>query len=163
MQNLNTALHEGGFYLNIKSDFKFKYPIVIYNYFTGVLKNKIINNSETITMSKNSDATIIEYLIDDSVGNFFKKYIQIYKSRRKCHFKYYLINKNESNNFFYEFSKAKLSKNSNFKKYLFSSGMKFGKFENNIKLNGMNSCGEIYSGLFLEQITIKKLKQILNI
>ena len=42
MQNLNTALHEGGFYLNIKSDYKFKYPIVIYNYFTGVLKNKII-------------------------------------------------------------------------------------------------------------------------
>ena len=62
MQNLNTALHEGGLFLNIKSDYKFKYPIVIYNYFTGVLKNKIINNSETITMSKNSDAVSYTHL-----------------------------------------------------------------------------------------------------
>ena len=36
MQNLNTALHEGGFNLNIKSDYKFKHPVVIYNYFTGI-------------------------------------------------------------------------------------------------------------------------------
>ena len=27
--------------------------------------------------------------------------------------------------------------------------MKFGKFESNIKLNGTNSCSEVYSGLFL--------------
>ena len=32
----------------------------------------MINNSETISMSKNSNATIIEYLIDESEGNFFK-------------------------------------------------------------------------------------------
>ena len=149
MQNLNTALHEGGFYLNIKSDYKFKYPIVIYNYFTGVLKNKIINNSETITMSKNSDATIIEYLIDESEGNFFKNTFKYINLEENASLNYFFVNKNESNNFFYEFSKVELLKNSNFKKYLFSSGMKFGKFESNIKLNGMNSCGEVYSGLFL--------------
>ena len=39
--------------------------------------------------------------------------------------------------------------NSNFKQHLFSSGMKFGKFESNIELNGTNSCSEVYSGLFL--------------
>ena len=72
MQNLNTALHEGGFSLNIDTDHKFKFPIIIYNYFSGNLKNKIINNSEIINMSKNSNATIIEYLIDDSEGCFFK-------------------------------------------------------------------------------------------
>ena len=30
MLNLNTALHEGGYSLNINSDIKFKYPIIIY-------------------------------------------------------------------------------------------------------------------------------------
>ena len=69
------------FCLNIKSDYKFKYPIIIiYNYFLVHLKNKIINNSEIINMSKNSNATIIEYLIDESEGNFFKntfKYINL--------------------------------------------------------------------------------------
>ena len=57
MQNLNTALHEGGFKLDIKSEYKFKYPIVIFNYFSGVLNNKMINSSEVINLSKNSNAT----------------------------------------------------------------------------------------------------------
>ena len=80
MQNLNTALHEGGFNLNISSDYKFKHPIVIYNYFTGTYKNKIINNSDSINLLKNSNATILEYLVDESKGNFFKntfKYINL--------------------------------------------------------------------------------------
>ena len=71
---------------------------------------------------------------------------------------YYFINKNESSNFFYEFSKVQLSKNTNFKKYLFSSGIKFGKFESNIKLNGINSCGEVYSGLFLNNNNHQEVK-----
>ena len=37
MQNLNTALHQGGFNLIINTDYKLKNPIVIYNYFTGNL------------------------------------------------------------------------------------------------------------------------------
>ena len=40
----------------------------------------MINNSEVINMSKNSSATIIEYLIDESSGFFFKntfKYINL--------------------------------------------------------------------------------------
>ena len=149
MQNLNTALHEGGFNLNINPDYKFKHPIVIYNYFTGNLKNKIINNSDSINLSKNSDATIIEYLIDESQGNFFKNTFKYINLDENSNLNYYFINKNESKNFFYEFSKVQLSKNSNFKKYLFSSGIKFGKFDSNIKLNGTNSCSEVYSGLFL--------------
>ena len=80
MQNLNTALHDGGYSLSINSGIKFKYPIIIYNYFSGSLKNKIINNSEVINVSKNSNATIIEYLIDESEGHFFKntfKYVNV--------------------------------------------------------------------------------------
>ena len=149
MQNLNTALHEGGFCLNINSDYKFKFPIIIYNYFTGVLKNRIINNSESINMLENSEATIIEYLIDESEGNFFKNTCKYINLQESASLNYYFINKNESKNFFYELSKVKLEKNSNFKQHLFSSGMKFGKFESNIELNGTNSCSEVYSGLFL--------------
>ncbi len=149
MQNLNTALHEGGFNLNISSDYKFKHPIVIYNYFTGTLKNKIINNSDSINLLKNSNATILEYLVDESKGNFFKNTFKYINIDENAFLNYYFINKNESKNFFYEYSKVQLSKNSNFKKYLFSSGIKFGKFESNIKLNGTNSSSEVYSGLFL--------------
>ena len=61
MQNLNTALHEGGFRLDVNSGYKFKYPIIIFNYFSGTLKNKMINNSEIINISKNSDATLLNF------------------------------------------------------------------------------------------------------
>ena len=158
MQNLNTALHEGGFNLNISSDYTFKHPIVIYNYFTGTLKNKIINNSDSINLLQNSNATIIEYLVDESKGNFFKNTFKYINLDENSHLDYYFINKNESRNFFYEFSKVQLSKNTNFKKYLFSSGIKFGKFESDIKLNGINSCGEVYSGLFLNNNNHQEVK-----
>ena len=83
MQNLNTALYEGGFKLDIHSEYKFKYPIVIFNYFSGVLKNKMINNSEIINISKNSDATLIEFLIDETKGCFFKNTFKYLISRRE--------------------------------------------------------------------------------
>ena len=158
MQNLNTALHEGGYSLNINSGIKFKYPIIIYNYFSGPLKNKIINNSEVINLSKNSNATIIEYLIDESEGCFFKNTFKYVNVEEEGSLTYFLINKNQSNNFFYDFSKVILSTNSNFKKFIFSSGIKFCKFENDIKLSGMNSLSEIYSGLFLSKNSHQEIK-----
>ena len=158
MQNLNTALNEGGFCLNISSDYTFKYPIVIFNFFSGTLKNKIMNNSEIINMHKNSNATIIEYLIDESEGSFFKNTFKYLKIDEGASLNHYFINKNVSNNFFYEFSKVRLSNNSIFKKYIFSSGIKFSKFENNIKLNGSNSSSEIYSGLFLGKNNHQEIK-----
>ncbi len=149
MQNLNIALNEGGFSLNFSPNYKFKYPIVIYNYFSGNFKNKIINNSEVINISKNSEVTIIDYLIDESQGSFFKNTFRYLNIESESTLNYYFINKNESKNFFYDFSKVSLSKNSCFEKYLFSSGIKFNKSDNNIKLDGENSSSKIYSGLFL--------------
>ena len=158
MQNLNTALQDGGFSLNINSDYKFKYPIVIYNFFSGNLKNRIINNSKVINMSKNSNATIMEYLIDESQGSFFKNTFKYFNIDEGSSLNYFFINKDQSKNFFYEFLDAKLSTNANFKKYIFSSGVKFCKFENNIQLKGTNSCGEVYSGLFLKQHNHQEIK-----
>ena len=158
MQNLNTALHEGGFSLNIKPEYEFNYPIIIFNYFSGDLQNKIINNSEIINMYKNSKATVIEYLIDESKGCFFKNTFKYLNIEEGASLNYYFINKKESKNFFYDFSKVKLSTNSNFKKYIFSSGIKFNKSESNIELNGVNSCGEVYSGLFLNKSNHQEIK-----
>ncbi len=158
MQNLNTALHEDGYILNINSDYSFKYPIIIYNCFSGNLKNKIINNSEIINVSKNSSATILEYLIDESTGSFFKNTFKYLNIEKDASLNYFFVNKNQSNNFFYEFSKVKLSTNSNLKKYIFSSGVKFCKFENSIKLNGENSNGAVYSGLFLANNNHQEIK-----
>ena len=45
---LNKALSIGGFVLEIKENYKCKKPMIIYNYFTSNLDNKIINNSNKI-------------------------------------------------------------------------------------------------------------------
>ena len=158
MQDLNTALHEGGLSLNIKSGYKFKYPIVIFNYFSGNLKNKMINTSEVINMSKDSNATIIEFLIDDTSGSFFKNTFKYINIEEHASLNYFFINKKESKNFFYDFSKIKLSKSSNFKKYIFSSGIKFNKSDSNIELNGSNSSSKIYSGLFINKNSHQEIK-----
>ena len=158
MQNLNTALHEGGFKLDINSEHKFKYPIVIFNYFSGDLKNKMINSSEVINISKNSNATLIEFLIDNSTGCFFKNTFKYLNIEEGASLNYYFINKNESKNFFYDYSQIKLSSKANLKKYIFSSGIKFNKSESNIELNGINSSSKIYSGSFLNRNNHQEIK-----
>ena len=45
---LNKALSLGGFNLEVQKNYKCKKPLVIYNYFTSNLDNKIINNSNKI-------------------------------------------------------------------------------------------------------------------
>ena len=50
----------------------------------------MINNSEIINISRNSNATIIEYLIDESDGSFFKNT-----------FKYLNLEENSSLNYFF--------------------------------------------------------------
>ena len=53
-ENLNKALSLGGFYLEVQENYKCKKPIIIYNYFTANLDNKIINNSNKIKLNQNS-------------------------------------------------------------------------------------------------------------
>ena len=62
---LNKALTVGGFSLEIEKNYKCKKPIVIYNYFTSNLDNKIINNSNKIKLEQNTECTLIEYNIDE--------------------------------------------------------------------------------------------------
>ena len=57
---LNKALSFGGFNLEIQENYKCKKPLVVYNYFTSNLDNKIINNSNKIKLNQNSDLTLIE-------------------------------------------------------------------------------------------------------
>ena len=74
--NLNKALSQGGFNLEIQDNYKCKKPIVIYNYFTSNLSNEIINNSNKIRLNQNSELTLIEYNVGVNskfIKNTFEK------------------------------------------------------------------------------------------
>ena len=73
---LNKALSIGGFNLEVQQNYKCKKPIIIYNYFTENLNNKIINNSNKIKVSQNSELILIEYNINEKskfIKNTFEK------------------------------------------------------------------------------------------
>ena len=109
-------------------------------------------------MSKNSNATLIEFLIDNSTGCFFKNTFKYLNIEEGASLNYYFINKTESKNFFYDYSQITLSSKANLKKYIFSSGIKFYKSESNIELNGINSSSKIYSGSFLNRNNHQEIK-----
>ena len=70
--NLNNALFEGGFYLEILDSYKFKKPLIIYNFFSEDLKNKITNNKNLIVLNDYSNLELIEFNSDISKGNFIQ-------------------------------------------------------------------------------------------
>ena len=47
---LNNALFSGGFYLEVKKNYKFKKPLIVYNYFLDNLKNIILNDKNIIKL-----------------------------------------------------------------------------------------------------------------
>ena len=68
----------GGFNLEVQKNYKCKKPIIIYNYFTSNLDNKIINNSNNIKLNQNSELTIIEYNMGEKnkfLKNTFENFI----------------------------------------------------------------------------------------
>ena len=71
-------LNLGTIFLDIKiqKNYKCKKPIIIYNYFTANLNNKIINNSNKIKVRQNSELTLIEYNISEK-SKFIKNTFEI--------------------------------------------------------------------------------------
>ena len=98
---LNKALTVGGFNLEIHKNYKCKKPIIIYNYFTSNLDNKIINNSNKIKLHKNSECTLIEYNIDEGC-KFLKNTFEIVEIDNGSILKSIILEKSKSNGYFYK-------------------------------------------------------------
>ena len=70
LMNLNNALSEGGFSLEISSNYRFNKPLLIYNYFSDNVKNKIINNKNLIILNNDTSLNLVEINSDISEHNF---------------------------------------------------------------------------------------------
>jgi Fe-S cluster assembly protein SufD len=64
--NLNNALSEGGFSLEVSSGYQFNKPLIVYNYFDENLKNKIVNNKNRIVLKDNSNLSLVEIYSNSS-------------------------------------------------------------------------------------------------
>ena len=70
--NLNHALSDKGFSLEIKANYKFKKILVIYYLFTKDLDENILNYKNKIKVGKNSELHLLEYSVNESKKKFFQ-------------------------------------------------------------------------------------------
>ena len=145
---LNKALSLGGFNLEIEENYKCKKPIVVYNYFTSNLDNKIINNSNKIKLNENSELNLMEYNVCEK-SKFIKNTFERIKIEKDAILKNIIIQKTKSNGFFYKNISGSQSYNSSYQSFILSSGLKFNKIEIDMNLEKEKSNCYILSALSL--------------
>ena len=158
---LNKALSIGGFNLEVKKNYKCKKPIIIYNYFTANLNNKIINNSNKIKVSQNSELTLIEYNISEK-SKFIKNTFEKINIDKGAVFKNIILQKTKCNGYFYKNISGTQEYNSSYQNFILSSGLKFNKIEIDMNLEKEKSSCHILSGLNLSKEEHQEIKTQIN-
>ena len=159
---LNKALSSGGFLLEVFENYKFKKPLIIYNYFSENLKNVILNNSNYIKLNKGSELTAVEYTIDNSNNNFIKNTLDKISLDDNAVYKNISIQKSKSSGHFYRYTQASLENNSDYQNFILTSGLKFNKSEIEVNLNKEKSNCSILSALNIVKNEHQEIKTRIN-
>jgi len=159
---LNHALATGGFSLEISENYKLKKPLVIYNNFSNLLKETIVNYKNSIIINENSELNLINYIDNSSKENFMVNTIENIKMKKNSSLNNILINNSKCNGYFYKYIKSDLDKNSNLENYLISSGLKFNKLDIEINLNEEHSKSSVFSALNLVKNEHQEIKTRIN-
>ncbi|MDC0450190.1 Fe-S cluster assembly protein SufD [Pelagibacteraceae bacterium] len=146
---LNNALFSGGFYLEVKKNYKFKKPLIVYNYFLDNLKNIILNDKNIIKLEESSQLTLIEYNLNKARINFIKNTEDTVSLDKNANLKNIIIQNSKNDGHFYKYQKVFLLENSKYENYNLSSGLKFNKIEIDADLNKEHSICNVYSALNL--------------
>ena len=159
---LNSALSSGGFSLEITKDYKLKKPLIVYNCFSQDLKNKILNNKNSIKLNEGSELTLIDYSDDNTQSNFIKNTVDSVSLDENAVLKNILIENSKNNGHFYKYIKGSLEGGSSYENYILSTGLKLNKIEIEINLNKDNSSCSIYSALNLLEDQHQEIKTRIN-
>ena len=158
---LNKALSLGGFKIEIKENYKCKKPIIIYNYYSSNLENKIINNSNKIKLNQSTELTLIEYNVDEN-SKFLKNTFETVEIAKDSVLKSISIQKSKSKGYFYKNISGSQGYNSNYQNYILTSGLRFNRVEIEMSLEKENSNCFIMSGLSLGEGEHQEIKTRIN-
>tara|TARA_Y100000590_G_scaffold455930_1_gene605502 strand:- start:247 stop:1497 length:1251 start_codon:yes stop_codon:yes gene_type:complete len=159
---LNHALADNGFFLEIAKNYKFKKVLVIYNFFTNNIKNKILNNKIKIKLNENSELHTIEYTINKSEFKFINNVYENIILEKNAKLKNLYVQSSKNDGFFHKFLKNKLSFNSEYTNLIFSSGAKFNKLDIECDLIDEKCKCNILSALFLNKKEHQEIKTCIN-
>ena len=159
---LNNALATGGIALEVSKNYKFKKPLIIYNFFSKNLKETIINNKNSIILNDDSELTLINYTDSESSGNFMVNSMENIVIKKNALLKNIFINNTKSAGYFYKYIKSDLEKNSVFDNYILSSGLKFNKLDIEVNLNQEHAKSTVFSALNLSESEHQEIKTRIN-
>tara|TARA_Y100000590_G_scaffold81654_1_gene90826 strand:+ start:1158 stop:2408 length:1251 start_codon:yes stop_codon:yes gene_type:complete len=162
MVYLNHALAENGYSLEVEKDYKFKKVLVIYNFFSEDIQNKILNNKNKIKLNENSELHTIDYTVNQSKYKFINNSYENIILSKNSKLRNLYLQSNKSNGFFHKFLKNELSSKSEYSNLIFSSGLKFNKMEIECDLVGEYVKCNILSGLFLKKSEHQEIKTRIN-
>jgi Fe-S cluster assembly protein SufD len=126
------------------------------------LKNKILNNKNSIKLNRGSEVTLIDYNNSQEQSNFIKNTIDIVSLEEDAFLKNIIIQEGKSNGHFYKYIKSSLKSGSNYENYILSSGLKLNKIEIEINLNNNDCRSSIYSALNLTEDQHQEIKTRIN-
>ena len=160
--NLNHALSENGYFLQVDENYKFKKILVIYHLFTDDLNENFLNSKNKIIIGKFSEVHTLDLVINNSKKNFFNSVNENITLDKSSVFKNISIQNDKGFGYFYKFSQNKLHSNANYSSFIFPSGLKFNKLDLTIDLEGENSQCNVQSASYLDHNDHQEIKTKIN-
>ena len=127
--SLNNALAQDGIFLEIKDNYTFNKPLIIYNFFNKLSENKLINSKCFILVGKNSKINVLEDHKSENNIKYFYNSSHNYLIQKNSILKKFSLNKSYDHSYNYHFVNVKNYSNSIFENFLFLSGSSFTKNE----------------------------------
>ena len=144
--DLNSALTNKYYKIQVKEHYAVKKPVIIYNLTTSKISSKNINIRLDFDLESNSSLKIIDYSIDKSENNFVN-IVYNFNLEKDAILKNYKLDKEENNNIKYSYNNINLDTNSVAENFILSLGSSFIKNEINCNLNGKYSSAFV-NGIF---------------
>ncbi len=144
--DLNSALTNKYYKIQVKEYYAVKKPVIIYNLTTSNISSKNINIRLDFDLESNSSLKIIDYSIDKSENNFVN-IVYNFNLEKDAILKNYKLDKEENNNIKYSYNNINLDTNSVAENFILSLGSSFIKNEINCNLNGKYSSAFV-NGIF---------------
>ena len=144
--DLNSALTNKYYKIQVKEHYAVKKPVIIYSLTTSKISSKNINIRLDFDLETNSSLKIIDYSIDKSENNFVN-IVYNFNLEKDAILKNYKLDKEENNNIKYSYNNINLDTNSVAENFILSLGSSFIKNEINCNLNGKYSSAFV-NGIF---------------
>ena len=132
--NLNTAFVSDYTKILVKSGYRFKKPLILFNFLSNDLKNIGLNTRLDIDLEDNASLSVIN-ISNENLNNNFLNFRQKINIGKNSILKNYSLDINENSNFKYSFKDINLEKNSHLEYFILSKGSKFLKHDINCSLN----------------------------